>query len=301
MRPDIRASTSGAGDGRRLLVDPGVEEVDCRLAARERVPEPVAEGLDVEPPVLRRPALADELLGGLQVPVRLWLVEDHQRHPLPAARHHAVRRRPERRVAHDLHLVADDHQQLAAAEPHGHVHPPATVLEHLEPADVAVQEERRDHGVVGVGLQPVHELRPRAGRVVGEARVRGHLVADAAAGEELLVEAQGPRHGPEHLLGNLLAPKRVLVEELPERRRVGGPETQPPLLLRLDMEVEPVAPVEDLLVGVHAVDAVAFVLELAAVGLVGVVQLLLRRQVEELQPSVVNAVEERLRDAMPVT
>uniref|UniRef100_A0A0A9B8D1 Uncharacterized protein n=1 Tax=Arundo donax TaxID=35708 RepID=A0A0A9B8D1_ARUDO len=230
------AASSVAGDRRILgVVDPDLEEVDGAFTERERIPEAVAEGLGLELLVQRRPRLAHQRLGGDQVPVRLRLVEQHQRHPLPVARHHAVRRRPEHRVAQDLHLVADDHQQLVPAE-HGHVDPPA-VLEHLEAADVAVEEEHGDDGVVGVGLQPVHEVRPRARRVVGEPRVRGHSLADLVD-EELLLEPQRRRHGPEHALGHLLAPQGVLVQKLPERRRVAGPELQLPLFLRLHREVQ---------------------------------------------------------------
>ncbi|WVZ82283.1 hypothetical protein U9M48_029565 [Paspalum notatum var. saurae] len=175
----------------QLLLAPHLEEVDGALAERERVQEPVGEGLGLELPVHRRVVVAHQLLRGPQVPVRLRLVEDRQRHPLPAARHYAVRRRPERRVARDLHHLAHDHQQLVAAQ-HRHVHPPPAVAplapeQHLEAADVAVQEQHGDHGVVRVGLQPVHEVGARAGRVVGEPGARAAPLADVAQ-EELLAE-----------------------------------------------------------------------------------------------------------------
>uniref|UniRef100_A0A804Q057 Uncharacterized protein n=1 Tax=Zea mays TaxID=4577 RepID=A0A804Q057_MAIZE len=282
-----------------LVVDLDVEEVDGALAERERIPEPVAEGLGLEPPVNRGPVLAHQLLRGLQVLVRLRLVEEHERHPLPAAGDHAVRGRPEHRVAHDLHLLADDDEQLVAGE-HGHVHPPAGARppeQHLEAADVAVEEEHGDDGVVRVGLQPVHEVRARAGRVVGEPRVRAALLAHVPE-EEPLAEPQHPRHGPEHAPGHLLAAQGVLVQEPHERRRPRGPELHPPLLLRLHRQVQPVAPVQHLTVGVHAVDAVTLGLELAGVVPVGVLQLLRRWQVEELQPGVPDAVQQGYRHAV---
>lgn len=110
--------------------------------------------------------------------------------------------------------------------------------------------------------------RARARRVVGEPRVRGGPVAAEPVDEDLLPEPQHPAHGSEHRPRHLLAALGgELVQQRPERRRVAGPELEPPLLRRLDLELEPVAPVEYLLVGVDAVDAVTLGLEpLAAVG-----------------------------------